>query len=203
MRFALLLSVLVAPLLAQDGFKPLFNGKNLDDWIVDTPGLWSVDNGVITGKSPGLKYNDFLRTKKHYRNFTLRVKFRMTDPTGKGNSGIQFRSKPVEGSHEVSGYQADMGAQYWGALYDESRRKKVLAAASPEALAKLDKGGWNEYVITARGNRITLELNGVKSVEWVETEPGIEQTGFLALQLHSGGPLTMEFKDLLIKEWKD
>src|SRR5262249_51252793 len=106
----------------------------------------------------------------------------------------------VEGSHEVSGYQADMGQQYWGCLYDESRRKKVLVQASPEALAKLDKTGWNEYVITAQANRITIELNGVKSVEWVETEPGIEETGFIALQLHGGGPLTMEFKDLMIRE---
>lgn len=189
----------VSLLHAENDFKPLFNGKNLDDWIVDTPGLWSVQNGVISGKSPGLKYNDFLRTRKHYRNFILKASFRMTDPTGRGNSGIQFRSKPVEGSHEVSGYQADMGQQYWGALYDESRRKKVLVQASEAALAKLDKTGWNQYVITAKGNHITIELNGVKSVEWTETEPGIEDNGFIALQLHSGGPLTMEFKDLMIR----
>ncbi len=79
----------------------------------------------------------------------------------------------------------------------------MLVQASAEALAKLDKAGWNEYVITARGNRITLELNGVKSVEWVETEPGIEESGFLALQLHSGGPFRMEFRDLMIREYPD
>lgn len=178
----------------------MFNGKNLDQWIVDTPGLWRVEHGVIIGTSPGLKYNDFLRTKKQYRNFILKATFRMKDTTGKANSGIQFRSKPMSDSHEVIGYQADMGQQYWGCLYDESRRKKVLVQASPEALAKLDKAGWNSYVITAVGNKITIELNGVKSVEWVETEPGIEESGFLALQLHGGPPLEMEFKDLRIKE---
>jgi hypothetical protein len=200
MRIAPMLLLAAAPLFAQSGFHPLFNGKTLDDWIVDTPGLWRVENGVIIGTSPGLKYNDFLRTKKKYRNFVLTAKFRMTDSSGKGNSGIQFRSKPMQGSHEVIGYQADMGQQYWGCLYDESRRKRVLAQASPEALAGLKKDGWNEYTITANGNRITLELNGVKSVEWVENEPGIEDSGFIALQLHGGPPLKMEFRDLMIRE---
>ena len=187
---------------AQDGFRPLFNGKNLDDFIVDTPGLWSVDNGMITGKSEGLNYNDFLRTKKHYSDFVLKVRFRMKDPSGRGNSGVQFRSKPVEGSHEVSGYQADIGQQYWGCLYDESRRKKVLVEATPESLAGLDKAGWNEYIITARGNHITLELNGKKTVDYTETEPAIETTGLIALQLHAGPPLQMQFKDMLIRELK-
>ncbi len=192
-----------AAAFAEDGFRPLFNGKNLNEWTVDTPGLWRVEGGVIIGKSPGLKYNDFLRTKKHYKNFVLKVTFRMTDESGKANSGVQFRSKPMEGSHEVIGYQADMGLQYWGCLYDESRRKKVLVQASPAALAGLRKGDWNEYVITAKGNRITLELNGIQSLEWIENEPGIEPSGFLALQLHSGPAFQMEFKNLMIKVLPD
>ncbi|MBM3734803.1 MAG: DUF1080 domain-containing protein [Acidobacteria bacterium] len=201
MRSALLI-LCAGVLLAQDsgGFKKLWNGKNLDDFIVDTPGLWSVNNGEIVGVSPGLKYNDFLRTKKHYRNFILKVKFRMTDPTGKANSGIQFRSKPMPGSHEVIGYQADIGQQYWGCLYDESRRRKVLVQASADSLAGLRKDGWNEYVITARGDHITLELNGRKTVDYTETDPTVEDTGFIALQLHGGPPLEMQFRDLLIKE---
>ncbi|MBK5291010.1 MAG: DUF1080 domain-containing protein [Acidobacteriia bacterium] len=200
-RTLFFLLVCIAPLVAQEGFRPLFNGKNLDEFIIDTAGLWRVESGgVIIGVSPGLNYNDFLRTRKHYANFILKARFRMTDSSGRGNSGIQFRSKPVEGSHEVSGYQADMGQQYWGCLYDESRRKRVLAQASPESLATLQKDGWNEYIITARGNQITLTLNGVTAVDYKETEPGIETTGFIALQLHGGPPLEMRFKDLLIKE---
>lgn len=184
---------------AEKGFGPLWNGKNLDDFIVDTPGLWRVEKGEIVGVSPGLKYNDFLRTKKHYANFVLKVKFKMTDSTGKANSGVQFRSKPMPDSHEVIGYQADLGQNYWGCLYDESRRKKVLVQASPESLAGLDKSGWNEYRITANGNRIVLELNGKKTVDYTESEAGIEGTGFIALQLHGGPPLEMRFKDLEIK----
>lgn len=170
---------------------------------MDTPGLWRVENGVLIGKSPGLKYNDFLRTRKHYQHFVLKAAFRMIDASGNGNSGIQFRSKPMPDSHEVIGYQADMGQKYWGCLYDESRRRKVLAEASAAALATLRKDGWNEYVITARGNRITLELNGVKSVEWIEHDPGIEDSGFIALQLHAGPPLEMHFKNLLIREFRE
>jgi hypothetical protein len=191
-----------APVVASAApvFRPLFNRRNLDDFIVDTPGLWRVERGgTIVGVSPGLKYNDFLRTRRQYSDFILKAAFRMVDASGKGNSGIQFRSKPMPDSHEVIGYQADMGQDYWGCLYDESRRKKVLAGPAPGNL-KIDRKGWNRYVITARGPRITLELNGLKTVDYTETENGIEGSGFIALQLHGGPPLEMHFKDLTIAE---
>jgi Domain of Unknown Function (DUF1080) len=183
---------------AQSGFQPLFSGKNLDQWIVDTPGIWRVENGVIIGESAGLKYNDFLRTKKSYSDFVLRFSFRLKD--GTGNSGVQFRSKSVPNSHEVSGYQADIGEKYWGCLYDESRRNRVLAQAPPEALARVRQNGWNDYVITARGNHITLDLNGIRTVDYRETEPGIDGAGFIALQVHSGPPLKIEFRSLEIQD---
>jgi len=191
-----------APVVASAApvFRPLFNRRNLDDFIVDTPGLWRVERGgTIVGVSPGLKYNDFLRTRRQYSDFILKAAFRMVDSSGKGNSGIQFRSKPMPDSHEVIGYQADMGQDYWGCLYDESRRKKVLAGPAPGKL-KIDRGGWNRYVITARGPHITLELNELKTVDYTETESGIEGSGFIALQLHGGPPLEMHFKDLTIAE---
>lgn len=196
----LLCALLLAPLLgAEEGFEPLFNGKNLDGWEVDTPGLWQVVDGVIIGKSPGLKYNDFLRTGKHYSDFILKVKFRLVD--GKGNSGVQFRSEPVPGSHEVAGYQADIGMGWWGALYDESRRRKALAQPEAAFVEALDKNAWHDYVITAKGNSIRLELDGVTTVDYRETDPAIETTGFIALQVHSSpAPIEVRFKDLLIKE---
>jgi hypothetical protein len=199
----LLLAAMPALLAAQDGFRPLFNGKDLSDFRVDTASLWRVENGVIIGQSPGIPYNEFLRTRKLYSDFLLRLEFKMTDPTGKANSGIQFRSKETEPpSHEVVGYQADLGQQYWGCLYDESRRRRVLAQASAEALAGIRKDGWNSYEIEARGNRIVLRLNGMVSVDYTETEPGIETRGFIALQLHSGPPLEMQFRNLQVRELK-
>jgi hypothetical protein len=198
-----LLTLLVAPIVfGQQGFEPLFNGKDFSNWVVDTPGIWEYrPGGIVAGRHGGLKYNDFLRTRKHYSDFVLKLSFRLKD--GEGNSGIQFRSKPVEGSHEVSGYQADIGQQYWGCLYDESRRNKVLACPAAEQLGNLKKDGWNEYVITARGPHITLELNGVKTVDYREAEAGIDPSGFIALQVHSGPRIEVEFKDVLIRELRD
>jgi hypothetical protein len=163
-RIAIALAAAATVCVAADEFSPLFNGRNLDGWVEDTKGLWQVRDGTIVGKHSGLKYNDFLRTSRHYRNFELKLRFRLAN--GEGNSGIQFRSKPVPNSHEVEGYQADIGASYWGSLYDESRRQKVLAQASESSLAGLDKAGWNEYVIRASGNHITLHLNGRKTVDY-------------------------------------
>jgi hypothetical protein len=176
----------------------MFNGRDLTGWDVETPGIWTVKDGVVIGKHDGLQYNDFLRTKKHYRDFTMRLKFRLIN--GEGNSGIQFRSKPVSASHEVEGYQADIGQKYWGCLYDESRRKTILAQASEASLAGLDRSGWNDYVITARGNRITLDLNGRRTVDYTEKNPEIPQDGFIALQVHSGPKIEVHFKDVMIEE---
>ena len=191
----LALALMPFTLVAQ--FRPLFNGKDLSQFIVDTKEAWRVEDGVIIGAHSGLKYNDFLRTREHYRDFELQLEFWLKD--GEGNSGIQFRSKPVPNSHEVSGYQADIGQQYWGCLYDESRRNKVLAQASAEALATVKKDGWNKYVIRARGNTIELELNGVRSVTYDETDPNIEQDGFIALQVHSGPRIEVRFRNLRIR----
>ena len=180
------------------GFRPLFNGLDLDGWQIDTPGLWKARDGMIVGRHFGLKYNDFLRTRRAYSDFVLKLSFRLVG--GVGNSGIQFRSKAVPDSHEVSGYQADVGERYWGCLYDESRRNRVLAQAPPESLAGVKKDDWNEYVITARGGHITLELNGIRTVDYRETDPAIDRSGFIALQVHSGPPIEVHFKDILIQE---
>ena len=198
---ALLVCLPLAASAAEKGFRPLFAHKDLArDFIIDTPGVWELKDGVLRGHHSGQKYNDFLRTKKHYGNFILKVQFRLKD--GEGNSGVQFRSKPVPDSHEVSGYQADIGQQYWGCLYDESRRKKVLVTPTAAQLTGLDKKGWNTYVLTAQGNHITLELNGVKTVEYTETEPNIEQTGLIAFQVHSGPGIEVEFKNAVIRVLK-
>jgi hypothetical protein len=200
MKLVTLLLAAAACIAAADGFTPLFNGTNLDGWVVDTKELWTVRDGMIVGRHDGLKYNDFLRTARDYKDFELKLKFRLMG--GEGNSGVQFRSKPVPNSHEVAGYQADIGAQYWGCLYDESRRRKILAQAPPESLAGLDKTAWNEYVIRAHGNHITLHLNGRKTVDYTEPDAGMDISGFIALQVHSGPKIEVWFKDIQIRELK-
>jgi hypothetical protein len=194
------LGLLTAGVVAEEpDFQPLFNGKDLAGWEGDLD-LWKVEDGMIVGDSPGIKHNQFLRTKKHFDDFELRLEFRLKD--GVGNSGIQFRSKPVENSTEVSGYQADIGEKYWGCLYDESRRNKVLVQADPKLDTVLKKNGWNEYVIRAEGKHISLAINGVQTVDYTEEDADIPQSGFIALQVHSGPPLRVEFRKIRIRELK-
>lgn len=180
-------------------FRPLFNQKDLSEWEGDLS-IWKVVDGVIVGDSPGTKHNQFLTTKQEFGDFELKLEFRLKD--GVGNSGVQFRTKRVPGSTEVSGYQADIGENYWGCLYDESRRNKVLVKAPTEFEASLKKGDWNEYVIRAVGDHIVLKMNGVTTVDYHEPDEQIDRTGIIALQVHSGGPLKVEFRNLRIKSLK-
>lgn len=183
----------------EEGFVALFDGKSLAGWEGDTD-LWKVEDGMIVGDSPGIKRNEFLATEKGYSDFELRLEFRLHK--GSGNSGVQFRSKRVEGQSEVSGYQADIGEKYWGCLYDESRRNKVLVQAPDELDKVLRKEDWNSYVIRAKGNEITLAINGLTTVNYTEKDESIAREGIIALQVHSGGPLRVEFRKLRIKELK-
>ena len=121
---------------------------------------------------------------------------------GVGNTGIQFRSKRDPNSSEVSGYQADVGEKYWGCLYDEHRRNKVLVQAPPELEKTLKKDDWNTYVIRAEGDHITLKVNDVTTVDYKEPDDKIARSGMIAVQVHSGGPLKVEFRNLRIKELK-
>lgn len=180
----------------EPGFKPIFNGKDLAGWEGNTK-IWKVEDGLLVGDSPGIRHNDFLATKKEYGDFELRLEFRMKD--GKGNSGVQFRSKRIPKTTHVQGYQADLGAGFWGCLYDEHRRRKVLVHA-PKSLAKvLKKDGWNTYIIRAKGNHITLTINGLKTVDYTEKDKSIARNGIIALQIHSGPAMRMEFRKLRIK----
>ncbi|MDG3003132.1 family 16 glycoside hydrolase [Paludisphaera mucosa] len=177
------------------GFVPLFNGRDLTGWEGDTS-VWSVHDGMIVGKSQKLDHNVFLATKEPYRDFVLSLTFRVVD--GKGNSGVQLRSVRVPGT-EMSGYQADIGEGYWASLYDESRRNKTLVPGSAEALAKLNKSDWNHYMIRAFGDRITIYLNGVTAVDYKETDPAIARDGLIALQVHAGDAMEVQFKDVMIQ----
>jgi len=185
---------------AEEGFVPLFNGKDLTGWEGDAK-LWTVKDGVLVGKSEGIKYNDFLATTKEYGNFVLRFQVKLVD--NKGNSGMQFRSKRVPNSHEVSGYQADIADGWWAKLYDEARRNRVLAEPKPEDLKKaLKVGDWNEYEVEAVGDHITMTLNGVKMVEYTEADKDVARSGVFATQIHAGEPMEVQFKNIRIKEVK-
>lgn len=183
----------------EEGFTSIFNGRDLDGWEGDRT-LWKVESGMLVGDSQGIPKNQFLATTRRYGDFELRLQFRLRD--GVGNSGIQFRSErdPAEGSTEVSGYQADIGENYWGCLYDEHRRNKILMQAPKSLREKLKPAAWNDYTIRAEGDRVTLAINGVTTVDYREADAAIPRTGIIAVQVHSGPPLRIEFRNLRIRE---
>ena len=199
--FLLLLSAL--SLAAQAAPVALFNGKSFDGWEGETAKTWRIENGAIVGGSLTEKIpnNEFLATKKSYANFDLRLKFKLS-ATPNSNAGVQIRSERIsDPAHEMIGYQADLGEKYYGALYDESRRNKILAAPAPEIVEKVLKPGeWNEYRIRAVGRRIQLWINGTLTVDYTETDEAIVQKGRIALQIHGGPPAQVRYKDVVIEE---
>lgn len=189
---------MVEPGLAPGAWRELFDGRTLNGWVQDTPNVWSVRDGMIVGRHTGQKWNDFLRTSEAFENFELSLEFRLLN--GAGNSGIQFRSVPAKQAHELSGYQADIGEKYWGCLYDESRRNRVLAQAPQPAIDKLDPTGWHTYVIRANGRHISLTIDGMRTVDYTEKESGILARGILALQVHSGPGVEVWFRNIRLRE---
>ena len=180
----------------------IFDGKTFDGWEGNLKAFRIEDGAIVGGTLKArIPRNEFLCTKKQYADFELRLKVKLAG--GKGNAGIQIRTKRIPNHHEVSGYQADMGQSYWGCLYDESRRNKVLAGPDKTALAKvLKRDDWNEYVIRCEGPRIRLFINGLKTVDYIEPDPKIDKTGIIGLQIHGGGPSESWYKDIEIVELK-
>lgn len=221
----LFLAVATPGTLAQtdESTKPvaLFDGKTLDGWEGD-PRFWRVEDGAITGQTTAetpLEHNTFLIWRGgELRDFELRLKFRIEG----GNSGIQYRSQDL-GEFRVHGYQADIDSdhQYIGILYDEGGRG-ILAnrmlrididddgqstetgttGDETQLLENIRKEDWNEYVITARGNRLTQAINGFLTVDVRDAQKEqADDHGILALQIHTGPPMKVQFKDIELRSF--
>ncbi|SRR5581483_5559928 len=182
---------------AEPGFRPLFNGKNLDGWDGD-PRLWSVKDGVIVGSTQGvsLKDNSFLISRAKYRNFILHVDIKLRNH----NSGIQFRSEALP-NWVVRGYQADAAENnYWGCLYEEKGTRGVMVdgwKGKGENVVKLKD--WNRYEILCDGDHIQLKLNGTVTADLHDSA---RSEGVIALQLHAGPPMQVYFRNIEIRELK-
>jgi hypothetical protein len=204
----------------------LFNGKDLTGWEGD-PSLWSVKDGAIVGQTSAgnpVKENTFLIwTGGVLRDFELRLLFRLHNH----NSGVQYRSRDLglDGGRRqnwtVAGYQADMdGAnQYTGILYEERGRgilalvgEKVTITESGEKTvtgqttdpatvkAAIKTDDWNEYLIVCRANHIVQRINGLVTVDVTDEDSARRSAeGILALQLHQGPPMKVEFKDITLR----
>ena len=208
-----------------DGFKPIFDGKTLDGWK-GLEGFWSVENGAIVGKNTPekpLKKNTFLVWQEDGKNgilgdFELRFKYRIT---GEGsNSGVQVRCVQDDSGHLV-GYQADIdrAGQWLGIIYDEKtgrgaicdRGEKVSINEAGERtkenfgdkaklFEKVEVDQWTDYVIKAEGNHIVIMVNGEKTADLTDAEKDhADLSGVMGLQLHTGPPMQIEFKDIQLK----
>lgn len=208
----------------EEGFRPIFDGETLQGWK-GIDGFWSVRDGAIVGETTPdkpLERNTFLLWDQgEVDDFELRLQFRISG-SERANSGIQFRGTQREDGHVV-GYQADIdrGGEWIGSLYDEATGRGPLAkrghkseisaagvvqpkevASADELFQKINIDGWNDYSITARGNHITLNVNGNVTAEVVDHDPaGLDLAGVLALQLHTGPPMKIEFRNLRLKRF--
>lgn len=184
----------------------IFDGKTFSGWEGDTKNIWNIRENAIWGGSliSTVPLNDFLCTKKTYSDFVLKLKFKLENKGGFCNAGVQFRSQRLKNpAHEMTGYQADLGPGYWGALYDESRRDKVLIAPDSNLIKKILKvNDWNDYEITAIKNRIQIKINGTKTVDYLENDSSIPQSGLIGLQVHGGGKTLAGYKDIYIQSIK-
>jgi hypothetical protein len=213
---------------ANAGFVSMFNGKDLTGWE-GNPRLWSVKDGVITGQTTvdnPAKVNTFLIwTNGTPGDFELRCRFKLRANNDKGfaNSGIQYRSKVLDPANwVVGGYQADMdaGAVYTGTLYEERMTRATMAfdgekvlwdqdcnrkllgmmGSAAEIQAAVKKEDWNEYVIKAQGNHLQQFINGKPTVQVTDDcEAKRAMSGVIALQLHVGPPMMVQYKELQLK----
>ncbi len=204
----------------EEGFKSIFNGKDLTGWDGD-PRFWSVEDGAITGRTteenPAKKNTFLIWNQGEVDDFELRLSYKIVN----GNSGIQIRSQRMDG-WMVGGYQADMesGDRWTGALYDEHGRgplalrgqktiidedgeKHTQQIADPdELLSSVNKEGWNTYSIVARGNHLIQIINGRVMSEVIDNQSSEnERAGILALQIHTGPPMTVQFKNIRLKRF--
>lgn len=173
----------------------------LEDWEIQSgeEQWWREADGVIIGGSltEEIPHNTFISSRERFADFemTLQVKLIGDD---KPNAGIQIRSERIPDHHEMIGYQADVGPGWWGKLYDESRRRKVIGDWVNEAAAQAVHDGWNDYRIRAEGLRVRIWINDVLTCDYTESDPAIVQEGLIALQTHSGPPFEVHYRNIRI-----
>ncbi len=213
-----LLCVLSSVAEAEEGFVSMFNGKDLTGWE-GKPGGWWVEDGTITAQSteekPCIKHHYLMWRGGEPGDFELRLSYKIIG----GNSGIQIRSREVP-DWDTSGYQADLeaGTQWTGCLFehtrggvamrgekvviDEDGNRQVTKIGDSADLAKhVKQNDWNDYTIIARGPEIILKINGQVMAHAVDHDKKhAAAKGIIALQMHPGPPMKVQFKDLRIKK---
>jgi len=208
---------LTAAPVEEEGFVPIFNGKDLSGWDGKEGGWW-VEDGAITSEStaekPCLKHHYLFWETAKPADFILRFRYKLVG----GNSGVQIRSKKLDG-YDAWGYQADMESpgQWTGCLFQHDREavvKRGFTAVIAEDGSRQDtpigdpaelqnvvkEGEWNDYEVSAIGSKITLRINGELMCEVDDRDAKMAcKDGYIAVQMHPGPPMKIQFKDLRIR----
>ncbi len=192
----LLVAVLVAFFApAQKGdFEKLFNGKNLDGWMIHGTEQWFVERGLLVCESGADKAYGYLSTVRDFDNFELKLKFRQA---ADGNSGVFFRSS-FEGTR-VSGWQVEVAppGKDTGGIYESyGRGWLVTIPEGKEHILKMGK--WNDLRIKVVGNQVTTWLNGTLMADLADEKIG-RGKGAVALQIHDGGGIKVYWRDIRIR----
>jgi hypothetical protein len=224
MRPLLLLLFALGANAEEAGFSSIFDGRSLDGWRGQDGAFWSVEEGAITGTITAQRpapMNQYLVWQGGLvEDFELKLDFRLTgSSTPDTNSGFQFRSRRLPNG-DVGGYQVDINAADRSprvCLYDEFGRH-VLAREGERSLLRgdgsktvdafaLERGArdfkldeWHEYHLTAIGPRLALRVNGKLIAEATDDDAdSAEARGILALQLHTGPPMKVQFRNVQLK----
>jgi hypothetical protein len=190
--------LLLCKFVSAQSYKPIFNKKDLTGWKINGTEKWYVDNGELVAESGPDKEYGYLTTEKKYKNFNLSLEFKQE---ANGNSGVFFRSS-VEGT-KISGWQVEVAppGMHTGGIY-ESYGREWLIQPKPEDEKVLKYGEWNKMVIEVRGDEVTSWLNGVQMIHLKDSVIG-KGEGVLALQIHAGGGIKVNWRNLEIKEFKN
>ncbi len=222
--FFFLVAAATLPAAVEEGFKPIFDGKSLEKIWDGDPRFWKVEGGAIVGQTTPenpTQGNTFLIWRAgDVDDFELALEYRIDG----GNSGIQFRSWEDEkawGKWVIGGYQADFeaGDNFSGIVYGE-RYRGILAQRGQKTVigtdhkpkvsgtvgdsrdlqSKIKQKDWNEYRVLARGHSIVLKINGNVTAEVTDEDAEMRRrSGLLALQLHAGPPMKVEFRNVRLR----
>ena len=189
--------------IQQVGPAPLFDSKTFNGWEGNLAHFRIESGAIVAGTlTARIERNEFLCTTRTFKDFELRLSVKLLGGD-EANAGVQFRTERIPNHHEVLGFQADMGAGWWGALYDESRRKKVLKGPDQGRMKDvIREGEWNDYTIRADGPRVQLSINGFQTVDYLETDPTVADSGLICVQIHSGPPSEAWYRDIKVTELK-
>lgn len=187
------------------GMADLFDGKSFEGWEGNMKWFRIEDGAIVAGSlNHAIPNNEFLVTKKEFGDFEMTLKAKLI---GEGkNAGVQIWSQRIPNHHEMIGFQCDIGwggeTSIWGALYDESRRRRMLTTVPLPTQKLAESGKWHEFRIIAQGRSIRIWLDGALATHYFESDPDIPFNGRIGLQIHSGPPAEAWYKDIQIREIK-